>query len=297
MIDFRKFFAKRTFAAAALAVITMLSAACSTISVSDGGTYAVTLGDIPEYSGRPYVEINGNVPDFPDSDKARSAFEMYSSLDSLGRCGETYAKLGIETMPTEKRESISGVHPTGWENEQYDFIDGKYLYNRCHLIGFQLSGENANAENLITGTRYMNVDGMLPFENEVADYIRSTENHVMYRVTPIFDGNNLLASGVQMEAESVEDDGYGVRFNVYCYNVQPGVTIDYADGSNYADGTDYDEDGGEEYTYVLNTNSKKFHDPDCRSAQSMSEKNKQEYTGTRTSLINAGYTPCGECKP
>ena len=297
------FFVKKSIAAAVLAVVTALGSACYLNADFDISTNSVqtaaTLAEVPEYSGSPYVEINGNMPEFAESDKDRRAFEMYSPLDSLGRCGEAYAKLGIETMPTEERKSISSVHPTGWVSVQYDFVDGKSLYNRCHLIGFQLSGENANAENLITGTRYMNVDGMLPFENQVADYIINTGNHVLYRVTPIFDGNNLLASGVQMEAESVEDGGSGVMFNVYCYNVQPGVTIDYADGSSYAEpnvdsGLD---DDGEEFYYVLNTNSKKFHYPDCRSAHSISEKNRQEYTGTRMYLINIGYTPCQECKP
>ena len=291
------FFTKKLLAAA-LAVVTALGSACSydTGGGINSANYGVsTLEEIPEYSGSPYVEINGNVPEFAESDKDRKAFEMYSPLDGLGRCGEAYAKLGIETMPTEERKSISSVHPTGWVSVQYDFVDGKSLYNRCHLIGFQLSGENANAENLITGTRYMNVDGMLPFENKVADYIISTGNHVLYRVTPIFDGNNLLASGVQMEAESIEDGGSGVKFNVYCYNVQPGVVIDYADGSSYIDDTG--DDDGEEFTYVLNANSKKFHYPDCKSARSMSEKNRREYTGTRASLINKGYKPCQECKP
>ena len=296
---------KKSIIAAALAVVTALSGACSFDVDFDGSVNvsynnAATLADVPEYDGVPYVEINGSVPEFAESDKDRRAFEMYSPLDGLGRCGEAYAKLGIETMPTEERKSISSVHPTGWVSVQYDFVDGKSLYNRCHLIGFQLSGENANAENLITGTRYMNVEGMLPFENEVADYIISTGNHVLYRVTPIFEGNNLLANGVQMEAESVEDGGDGVRFNVYCYNVQPGVVIDYADGSNYAepnDGSGLDADDGEEFEYVLNTNSKKFHYPDCKSARSMSEKNRQEYTGTRERLIKSGFKPCGECNP
>ena len=296
----KKFFVKRVIAAAVLAVITAIGTSCyvdldlnnGTITFSsNGASGAATLAEVPEYSGAPYVEINGNVPEFPESDKGRRPFEMYSPLDSLGRCGEAYAKLGIETMPTEERGSISSVRPSGWVSAQYDFVDGKSLYNRCHLIGFQLSGENANAENLITGTRYMNVTGMLPFENEVADYIKNTGNHVMYRVTPIFEGNNLVASGVQMEAESVEDNS--VRFNVYCYNVQPGVVIDYADGSNYAD----DSDDGEEFAYVLNINSKKFHYPDCGSARSMNGKNRQEYTGTRERLIKTGYTPCKDCNP
>ena len=310
-------FFTKNIVAAALAVFTALGSACY-FDTDFGGSInfptdsvnsvqsAATLAEIPEYEGLPYVEINGNIPEFAESDKDRKAFEMYSSLDSLGRCGEAYAKLGTETMPTEERKSISSVHPTAWDSVKYDFIDGKNLYNRCHLIGFQLSGENANAENLITGTRYMNVDGMLPFENQVADYIISTGNHVLYRVIPIFDGNNLLASGVQMEAESVEDNGRGVRFNVYCYNVQPGVTIDYADGSSYADGMenadeitegDTGADYGEFNTYILNTNSKKFHKPDCGAVKNMSEKNKQEYTGTRESLINAGYAPSKDCNP
>ena len=303
------FFAKNIIAAA-LAIVTALGGGCSFDAGFDGrinvstnyAQNAATLSDVPEYSGVPYVEINGNAPEFAESDKDRRAFEMYSPLDGLGRCGEAYAKLGIETMPTEERKSISSVHPTAWDSVKYDFIDGKNLYNRCHLIGFQLSGENANAENLITGTRYMNVDGMLPFENEVADYIISTGNHVLYRVTPIFDGNNLLASGVQMEAESVEDSGRGVKFNVYCYNVQPGVTIDYADGSSYADGMDNEdentyEDSGVIRAYVLNTNSKKFHRPDCGAVKNISEKNRQDYTGTRESLINAGYEPSKDCNP
>ena len=297
------FFIKKSIAATVLAVITALSSGCyvdvDLNPTANNISSAATLADVPEYGGFPYVEINGNAPEFAESDKDRKAFEMYSSLDALGRCGEAYAKLGVETMPTEERKSISSVHPTAWDSVKYDFIDGKNLYNRCHLIGFQLSGENANAENLITGTRYMNVDGMLPFENEVADYIISTGNHVLYRVTPIFDGNNLLASGVQMEAESVEDDGSGVKFNVYCYNVQPGVVIDYADGSNYAEGEGENEyeDSGEISAYILNKNSKKFHRPDCGAVKNISEKNKQDYTGTRESLIKAGYEPSKDCNP
>ena len=177
-------------------------------------------------------------------------------------------------------------------------VDGKYLYNRCHLIGFQLTAENANEKNLITGTRYMNVDGMLPFENMVADYIKETNNHVLYRVTPVFEGNNLVASGVLMEAASVEDDGEGILFNVYCYNVQPGVVIDYATGSSRLDdGTNSDKDASEEETYILNTNNKKFHKPDCASVDQMNADNKAEYSGSREDLIAQGYSPCGSCKP
>lgn len=188
---------------------------------------------IPEYSGNPYVELNGNVPYFTDEELTTTAFELYSELDSLGRCGAGYANICKEIMPTEERGSIGMVKPTGWHTVKYDCIADRYLYNRCHLIGYQLAGENANEKNLITGTRYLNVDGMLPFENEVADYVDETDNHVLYRVTPVFSGDNLLASGVIIEAKSVEDNGAGVQFNVYCYNVQPGINIDYATGESW----------------------------------------------------------------
>ncbi len=189
-----------------------------------------SLKDIPEYSGSPYVVLNGNIPEFEE--KSYQVFESYSDLDYLGRCGVAFANLGIETMPTEDRESISHIKPTGWQSVQYDVVDGKYLYNRCHLIGFQLSSENANDKNLITGTRYFNVDGMLPFENQVAEYIEETNNHVLYRVTPIYEGNDLVAQGVQIEAKSLEDNGSGVLFNVYVYNIQPDIIINYSDGSS-----------------------------------------------------------------
>lgn len=197
----------------------------------------LSLADIPEYSGEPYVTVNDNVPQFLETDLSTDSYEYYSDLDSLGRCGVVYACIGTDLMPTEERGSIGSVKPTGWHTVKYDVVDGNYLYNRCHLIGYQLSGENANTKNLITGTRYLNVDGMLPFENMVADYVLETENHVMYRVTPIFDGDNLLASGVQIEAESVEDNGECILFNVYCYNVQPGVEIDYATGDSQLAGS------------------------------------------------------------
>lgn len=198
---------------------------------------SVSLSSIPAYSGSPYVAINNNVPFFTDNEMTTTAFENYSSLDTLGRCGVAYANVCTETMPTEERGAIGSVKPSGWHTVKYDIVSGKYLYNRCHLIGYQLSAENANTKNLITGTRYLNVEGMLPFENMVADYIKETNNHVLYRVTPMFDGNNLVASGVLMEAKSVEDNGDGILFNVYCYNVQPGITIDYATGESALDGT------------------------------------------------------------
>ncbi|MFQ9511318.1 MAG: DNA/RNA non-specific endonuclease, partial [Lachnospiraceae bacterium] len=193
----------------------------------------ILLSTIPAFDNKPYIEINNNVPSFLSSELSTTSFESYSQLDSLGRCGVAYANIGIDIMPNEERGSIGQVKPTGWHTVKYDCVDGKYLYNRCHLIGFQLTGENANVNNLITGTRYMNVDGMLPFENMVADYIKETENHVLYRVTPIYEGNNLVAAGVQMEAKSVEDNGEGILFNVFVYNNQPGVTINYATGDSH----------------------------------------------------------------
>lgn len=263
---------------------------------------AADIGKIPAYSGKPYVVINNNQPVFDKKDLNSKAFEKYAPLDKLGRCGAAYANVGIETMPKEKRGSISEVKPSGWVQARYDFVDGKSLYNRCHLIGWQLTAENANKGNLITGTRYMNVDGMLPFENMVADYIKETKNHVLYRVTPIFTDNNLVADGVQLEALSVEDNGEGICFNVYCYNVQPGVVIDYATGkSSLADSTPAATKkaaaDSKEQKYVLNTNSKKIHLPDCSGAKNISAGNKKEYTGTKDSLLKQGYTACGICKP
>lgn len=203
-----------------------------------GSGRIISLEDIPAYSGAPYVAINGNRPFFTEEDFTDCSYETYAPLDGLGRCGPAEACVGEDLMPTEKRGSISSVKPTGWVNRQYDFIDGKSLYNRCHLIGYQLTAENANKQNLITGTRYLNVTGMLPFENMVADYVRETGNHVLYRVSPIFDGTDLVAQGVLMEAWSVEDGGEGICFNVYCYNVQPGVSIDYATGDNRTESVD-----------------------------------------------------------
>lgn len=258
----------------------------------------VTLKDIPKYSGNPYIAINDNQPQFTSADYTTTAFEKYAELDYLGRCGVTYACVGVEIMPTEDRGSIGQVKPTGWVTAKYDFVDGKYLYNRCHLIGFQLTGENANTQNLITGTRYMNTEGMLPFENMIADYVKETENHVLYRVTPVFEGENLVASGVQMEAYSVEDNGDGICFNVYCYNVQPGVIIDYTTGESRLDTetTTKVEDDINDSQYVLNTSSKKIHNPTCSSAKNMSEKNKKTVSGRELkSYLNDGYEYCGNC--
>lgn len=193
-----------------------------------------TLDTLPDYTGEPYVELEGNRPSFPNTDKTTVSFERYSPLDNLGRCGTAYANVGSETMPTEERGPIGMIRPSGWQTVRYDFIDGQYLYNRCHLIGYQLTGENANEQNLITGTRYLNVTGMLPFENQVAAYVRETGNHVLYRSTPIFEGEELVARGVELEAYSVEDEGTGICFHVFLYNVQPGVVINYATGENRA---------------------------------------------------------------
>ena len=272
-------------------------------STSTASETAASLDDIPAFSGEPYVVIDDNQPSFTASELTTSSFESYAPLDSLGRCGVAYACISTDLMPAdgEKRGSISDVKPSGWITAKYDFVDGKYLYNRCHLIGWQLTAENANRSNLITGTRYMNVDGMLPFENMVADYIKETGSHVMYRVTPIFDGDDLVAQGVQMEAYSVEDDGDGICFNVFCYNVQPGVTIDYADGTNHLSDRDAQTDSSTAAVdtasahYVLNTSSKQYHDPSCSAVDKMSEKNRRDFTGTQAELEKDGYTPHTSC--
>lgn len=269
-------------------------------SASDYVNY--DLSNIPDYDGKAYVELNGNVPEFSESEKTYSeSFEEYGKLDSLGRCTYAVSCIGKDLMPTEKRGSIGSVKPSGWHISKYDFVDGKYLYNRCHLIGYQLTAENANERNLITGTRYLNVEGMLPFENDVADYIEITNNHVYYKVTPIFEGNNLVANGVQMQAYSVEDNGQGISFNVYCYNVQPGVAIDYATGDNQTVAsssiTSTSSDEADKKTYIVNTKTKKFHNPDCDGVKKMSSSNKKKYKGTRDSLISNGYSPCQKCNP
>ena len=262
-----------------------------TVSAFEG----FSLETLPDYSGEPYVVLQNNVPNFTEADLNSDAYEYYSPLDELGRCGEVMACIGQELMPTEERGSIGQVKPAGWKTVKYDFVDGKYLYNRCHLIGFQLTGENANEENLITGTRYLNVQGMLPFENMVADYIKETDNHVVYRVTPIYDGDDLVAKGVIMEAKSVEDNGEGIEFNVFCYNVQPRVEIDYATGESRLAPSEETPDDVDEY--VINRNSGKFHNPDCSGAANMNPENRQDYSGSRQVLIDQGFTPCGQCDP
>ena len=291
------------------------------------GTSAFSLREIPAYSGTPYTEVNGNQPYFTEEELTTQSFETYSELDSLGRCGVAYANVGQDLMPTEPRGEIGAVKPTGWHLVKYDNVDGKYLYNRCHLIAYMLAAENANPQNLITGTRYLNVQGMLPFETKVCDYVKNTGNHVLYRVTPIFDGDNLLADGVLMEAYSVEDAGEGISFCVFAYNVQPGIGIDYATGDNWAESSGtYQSTAApvtvetlapqpetdtavqitpespapqesQGITYVLNTNTMKFHYPTCSSVDDMKEKNKQIYTGSRDEVINMGYVPCKRCNP
>ena len=252
------------------------------------------LSNLPVYDGSTFEVINGNIPYFTESELDVRGYELYSPLDSLGRCGAALASVGTDTMPAEdeKRGSISSIKPSGWVQARYDFVDGEALYNRSHLIGWQLSAENANKLNLVTGTRYMNAEGMLPFENMVADYIKETGNHVAYRVTPIFVGSELVCRGVQMEAYSVEDGGEGICFNVYCFNVQPGVTIDYATGASYADGG---SDSGETANYVLNTNTKKIHLPDCKSVKDIKDSNRQDFRGSIEDLLDEGYTRCGNC--
>lgn len=283
--------------------LTLLFGGCSPDSSSESPSQtsdreaSYNLESIPEYTSEPYVMINENVPFFTESDFTEEAFETYSDLDELGRCGAAFANVGKETMPTEERGQIGMIKPSGWQTVKYDCVDGKYLYNRCHLIGYQLSAENANEKNLITGTRYLNVSGMLPFENKVADYIKETGNHVLYRVTPIYQDNNLVASGVLMEAQSVEDDT--IRFCVYCYNVQPGIQIDYATGkSSLAAGTEEASKApDQEAMYILNENSKKIHTPDCPSIQDTKPKNRKEYHGSLQELLDDGYTGCKNCNP
>ena len=256
------------------------------------------LAAIPEYTGSAYTVLNDNIPDFPEEDFTEESFETYSDLDSLGRCGVAYANIGEDLMPTTKRGSIGQIIPSGWHTVKYDSVDGKYLYNRCHLIGYQLTAENANEKNLITGTRYLNTEGMLPFENMVADYIKETGNHVLYRVTPLFDENNLVATGVQMEAESVEDKGDGILYNVFCYNIQPGITIDYKSGdSSENEDMPVQTEAASVSEFVLNTSSKKFHKPSCSSISKIKQENKEVYKGSRDALISQGYDPCKKCNP
>lgn len=313
---------KRVFFA--LLAACLLLAGCSFSGTdSFGGAQAKSAGEF-SYDGALYEEVNENQPEFSESDYTTEAFERYSELDSLGRCGAAYANICRELMPTEERGSIGQVKPSGWHTVKYGRVDGKYLYNRCHLIAFQLAGENANEKNLITGTRSFNTEGMLPFENEVAEYVKETGNHVLYRVTPVFDGDNLVASGVTMEAYSVEDGGEGVSFHVFVYNREPGIVIDYATGESREDDGAKTEngDGGRAGTgskaedmpdeeesarqgrdegavteYVLNTNTKRFHKPDCASAGQIKPNHRKEYEGTREELVEDGYQACGSCRP
>ena len=295
---------------ALIVIFALVLAGCTDVSY-------ISVDDIPEYSGEPYVVINGGEPFFTKEEIVTKSYESYSPLDELGRCGVAMACIGKDIMPTEDRGEIGHIEPSGWKQAQYDCISGKYLYNRCHLIGFQLAGENDNELNLITGTGYMNVTGMLPFENMIDDYVEETGNHVMYRVTPIYEGKyDLVAYGVLMEAYSVEDEGDGICFNVFCYNVQPGVAIDYYDGSSWLDGenpppkddgnndnNDNDDSGDSddvgnvgngEVTYIINTNSKKIHLTTCRYATS---NNTKETTKSLEELLAENYTTCGVCKP
>ena len=266
----------------------------------------VSLDAIPAYDGKAYVAINNNEPFFTDSDMTTTAFENYSDLDSLGRCGVAYANICKDIMPTEERGKIGMIKPSGWHTVKYDVIKDRYLYNRCHLIGYQLAGENANPKNLITGTRYLNVEGMLPFENLVADYVNNTGNHALYRVTPMFSGSNLVANGVLIEAKSVEDNGGGILFNVYCYNVQPGVGINYENGDSWLDGTTGSASSGSDTSATENSaadssnsetmvhitaTGKKYHRAGCRTLK------KSDTEVTLDEAKSMGLSPCGICNP
>ena len=265
------------------------------ITITNAGWH-FSLYDIPAFSGSPYVTFNSNIPMFSGDQISAASYEYYGELDALGRCTGCIASVGQDIMPREERGKIGMIKPSGWHTVKYDCVDGKYLYNRCHLIGYQLTGENANEKNLITGTRYLNTEGMLPFENKVADYVRQTGNHVMYRAMPVFDGGNLLSSGVLLEAFSVEDNGAGICFCVFCYNAQPGIYINYETGDSAYTG-ETQKTAPVTSRYVLNTNTKKFHYPSCASASLISEKNRGESNKTRDELIAEGYSPCGVCKP
>lgn len=266
----------------------------------------VSIDAIPAYDGKAYVAVNNNEPFFTDSDMTTTAFENYSDLDSLGRCGVAYANICRDIMPTEERGKIGMIKPSGWHTVKYDVIKDRYLYNRCHLIGYQLAGENANPKNLITGTRYLNVEGMLPFENLVADYVNNTGNHVLYRVTPMFSGSNLVANGVLIEAKSVEDNGGGILFNVYCYNVQPGVGINYENGDSWLDGTTGSASSGSDSSAAENSaadssnsetmvhitaTGKKYHRAGCRTLK------KSDTEVTLDEAKSMGLSPCGICNP
>ncbi len=283
-------------------------------------TAAFDYSAVPAYSGSASVQMNGNVPYFSAAEiqyaKDNPGFEIYGDQDKLGRCSAAWASVGTETMPAEgeERGEIGQVKPSGWQTVKYDSVPGKYLYNRCHLLGWQLTDENANVKNLITGTRSLNTDGMLKYEDDVASYVKRTGNHVLYRVTPVFVDDELLARGVLMEARSVEDDGAGLSFCVWAYNVQAGITIDYADGTSSEmpilpagdEGSADDAAAAEEsapaaeeqtHTYILNTSTGKFHLPSCNQIKKMKEANKSEVESTRSDMIANGYSPCAKCNP
>lgn len=317
--------AKRLSLLALLLAALLLFASCDLLTPPADTTAPVTtaptpgnadsIAEVPDYTGFPYVILKSNVPDFTAAEiaTAQNSYEYFSPLDTLGRCGVVHASVGEDLMPTDERGSIGMVKPSGWQTAKYDIVSGKYLYNRCHLIGFQLTGENANEQNLITGTRYLNIDGMLPFENMIADYVKDTGNHVLYRVTPVYVGNELVARGLVMEAYSIEDEGDGICFHIFAYNVQPGIVINYQDGTSYLSTeppitaaptttaaptvpvTPADPDE-QEADYVVNNNSKTFHLPTCRHASSIKPENREEVTAKRSELIEA-FDPCGSCKP
>lgn len=295
----------RFFLSLALAVSLAAFPACSYIPqqtapvLPPASSAPIDLASVPAFSGDPFVEIDGNVPAFSQAERSLESCEVYSPLDELGRCGTALALVGPETMPTEERGSIDSVKPSGWHLAKYDIVDGTYLYNRCHLIAFRLAGENANELNLVTGTRFMNVRGMVPFEDEVADYVNRTGNHVLYRATPVFEGDELVARGIHLEAFSVEDDGMGVAFNVFVYNAQPGIVIDYATGESQLDGTldASNEFDASQYAYVLNITTKRLHRPDCSSVAGMKASNREGFNGTRDEALARGFEPCGRCKP
>ena len=274
----------------------LIIAIFSGLSASNKDVYSevVELSTIPAYSGEASVVINDNMPIFGEVDSDWSAFEDYEELDELGRCVKATAVISPDLMPTAEREDISSVKPTGWQTTKYDFIDGGNLFNRCHLIAFMLTGENVNEENLITGTRYMNTEGMLPYETMVYDYVMETVEKVLYRVTPIYEGDELIARGVQMEAWSLADNGESICFNVFCYNVQPGVEIDYATGENWE--SEFTCQHGDQ-SLVLNTNTGKFHLSTCEGVEDIMSENRQEMSCCPEELIFKGYTPCGSCKP
>ena len=287
---------KKNRKAVCLAVFTLLLLLCAAgcaktkdLAALTADQASYTLSDVPEYSGEPYVTLNENQPDFSKEDLTETSFEAYSEQDALGRCHSAWANIGQDLMPTGERGKIGHIKPTGWHTVKYDSVDGKYLYNRCHLIGFQLTAENANEKNLITGTRYMNVEGMLPFENMVADYIKETGYHVLYRVTPVFEGDDLLAKGVQMEAYSVEDQGEGICFHVFVYNVQPGISIDYATGESRRSDVPETQQEAAETLIRGNTRSKIYHCPGQAAYEEMADSKNLILFSSEEEAIEAGY--------